>query len=382
MKLQHASVFTDLTFRPNDEIYTKREVDALLSRQNFEKRLNQTSVGVQISEVKPYLRQTGTQTAAPPPQPLPPLKISVGIMKRPDMSDVGCHYAPQLRTVGVSDDTVSLPAPVLKHSVAVGPDTWAPPASPVSLKAIDRSVSFSLAEKEKLKLRRKHVATQATTLTAHASVQHHPSYANKMIQNVPDKYSQTTDTRGLIELRHFGGGTETKPVRSKDAFVNTEAVRTREHGVNVSINSGRQIDRSANTDLVQLRDAACGLEKIEIRDLSPPRPQQVVHVQSPARPVTLKLTKTVVERTSMPPSPQYIAQSQQQVQQTTRIPRPTQSTPSPTLPKKFVRQNTYTISSQTQAAAGGTSVGSTNVEKKLTPPRSPSGIRKFGGGLR
>lgn len=316
---QSIGVDTELSVLPHERLYTKRDLDQFLNQQNAAKWMNQVSVGIQNCEVKPMLRQNSTQTH----EQAKKVQNSIGVMTRPEVRDVGLHYAPQLRTVGVSDHVITT---AKTQSVAVGPDTWATPSvSAISLKSLDRSSSFSLAENEKLKIRRKHAGVQCVALMAHAATQHHPVNANKMVQNVPEVYSQITDTKGLIEHRHVLTGTESRPVRSKDAFCNTELPRTRDASVSARESPRRTIETSVNTERVTMKTTGCGEDRIEIRDLSPERPK------------TLNLTKTVVERTNMPPSPTVV----QEV--VSRIPK---LSPSPTAPRKFVRQNTYTIASQ------------------------------------
>jgi len=320
-RMQSLGVDTELSILPNERLYTKRDLDQFLHQQIAVKWMNQVSIGVQVTEPKALLRSNGTQTTVTPEAKK--ILTSVGIMTKPQVKEAGVHYAPQLKSIGVSDHTV---ASVKTQTIGVGPDSWATPSvsqMAISLKSLDRSSSFSLAEHEKLKIRRKHTGVQCSTLVAHASTQHHPISANKMVQNVPEAYSQTTDTKGLVEHRNVYTGTETTAGKNKDASSNTDLVRTRDQGVSARDYPKRLTDMGSNTDKIALRSTGCGDSRLEIRDLSPDRPK------------TLNLTKTIVERTNMPPSPLNEPAS--------RIPK---LSPSPTATRKFVRQNTYTVASQ------------------------------------
>lgn len=364
-KTHTTGVYTDITIAPTEKIYTKRDLEASLKEQkhiqDLEKIRRSISVGVQINEgiFKPYARQTGTQT-----MPLIDAiqKTTVALMCRPEQRDVAVLYAPQLRTVGVSDHTTQDPVcdkcNIRKYSVAVGPDKISATVG-ISLKTLDqRSSSFSLGENEKLKLRRKHVSVQCSTMMSNAATQHSPLQASKQIQYSPDTFTQQTDTKGLIDVKNNYTLTDHRVNKSKDSFTNTEAVRTREYGTNVKIQE-RKADHSTNTDAIQKRDAGCG-------DIFPRGHIQIVcaenycdsckdSIKSLAREFAktsfkdqpLQLSKSLVETTSTPVETQTNKQATLTTtvtpQSESKIPKPSVTTPSPTGQRKFVRQNTYTL---------------------------------------
>uniref|UniRef100_A0A336LCA0 CSON006654 protein n=1 Tax=Culicoides sonorensis TaxID=179676 RepID=A0A336LCA0_CULSO len=375
IKTSTTGVYTDISIGPTEKIYTKRDLEATLKEQNhlrdLEKIRKSISVGVQINDgiLKPSSRQSGTQTTA-----LKDVveKTTVSIMCRPEQRDVGVLYAPQLRSVGVSDHTTTDPVcekcNIRKYSVSVGPDEQSPSIVNVgiSLKALDqRSSSFSLGENEKLKLRRKHAAVQCSAMLSNASTQHSPLVATKQVQYSPDTITQQTDTRGLVETKNNYTLTDHKKAnKQKDSYTNTEAVKTRENGINVRIQEKRT-DHSTNTELIQKRDFGCGdlLPRGHIhiacaenycdtcKDSIKSLAREFAKTSMAEKP--LQLSKSPVETTSTPiNSTQELTSSKKNgvmstslTQSESKIPKPSVTTPSPTAQRKFVRQNTYTLES-------------------------------------
>lgn len=384
VKSQSTGVHTDISIGPNEKIYTKRDLENSLKemerKQDIVKMQNSVSVGIQISDTfKPYTRHTGIQTV--------PLidaiqKTTIGLMCRPDQREKGVMYAPQLISVGVSDDTISEPpcakCNIKRYSVAVGPDIVSTSPS-LSLRALEqRSSTFSLGEHEKLKLRRKHASTQAGALMSHASTQHSPLCATKMVHVSPETYTQYTDTKHLIDMRNAYTSTDHKPIKSKDAFVNTETVRTREYGVNANVQEKRS-DRTTNTDIIHKRDFGCGdiISKGHIQILCADnycdsckdsiRGLARDFAKTEFKEQPLRLSRTPVEILSTPPPQNETDKG------SSRIPKLTGTTPSPTMPKKFMRQNTYTVDSP--------SVEKSFIpnERKSPAPKTPEFLRKAAG---
>ncbi|XP_063699459.1 KN motif and ankyrin repeat domain-containing protein 2 [Culicoides brevitarsis] len=366
-KTYSTGVYTDISIAPTEKIYTKRDLEASLKEQKHKQDLDRLrksiSVGVQISDGRSCSssRQTGTQTV--------PLidaiqKTTIAVMCRPEQRDVSVSYAPQLRSVGISDHTIDAPkcekCDIRKFSVAVGPDTVAevkPSLPGISLKALDqRSLSFSLAENEKLKIRRKHAGVQVSSAMSNAAIQHSPLLVTKQVQYSPDTITQQTDTKGLIDTKNNFTLTDHRLHKSKESATNTEVIRTRENGTNVKIHE-KTSDFGTNTEKIHKKDASCG----ELTSVQ----QQKGHIQivcaenycdsckdsikslakefakaTEKPPMTLSLTKSNVMTTS---TESMIANERKTTE--SKIPKPALTTPSPTAQRKFVRQNTYTVDS-------------------------------------
>lgn len=303
------------------------------------------SIGIQINEnnFKPLVKQTGTQTKSAIDNTE---KSTVSVMCRPEQRDVATLYAPQLRTVGVSDhttlDSICNKCNINKNSVGIGPDQT---NTGLSLKNLDqRSSSFSLGENEKLKLRRKHVSVQCSSMTSHAATQHSPLFTSKQIQHSPETFTQYTDTKGLVELKNNYTITDHRTNKHKDSFTNTDIVRTREYGTHAKFQEKR-IDHSTNTDIVQRKDTGCG-------DTLPRSHIQIIcadnycdSCKDSIKSLASKFTES--KGTSTTPSSAEVETKSKPSSLPTesKIPKLSISTPSPTGQRKFVRQNTYTVES-------------------------------------
>ncbi|XP_055915891.1 KN motif and ankyrin repeat domain-containing protein 1 isoform X2 [Eupeodes corollae] len=337
-----------------DKLYTKQELNEHVQicikeykeKSNSQKKV-MVSVGTQVlTEPKKELRHISVQTITERPVP----KFSIGVMARPSLRDVMVSCRPDVRTISCSDhrttdqlcDKCTLP----RRSVASGPDLDEEKKRPLSLKLLDmpgRSHTFSLGENEKFDIKRKTIGTQSQWTTNSIGMQTSFSVTSIGVQNVPHQIcessqcsvqneSRQTDTNDLIKLRttHVNTDEQPKPIKpsTTNSFSNTDLIRTIDHGVN-TVPQVVLKHTSSNTEKLHTREIACG-------DIVKP------HISIACADNYCDSCKDAIKNLAKDFS--RAQRSSSLTRDSSKIPRPKHlSSPSP-VRKKFVRQNTYTIS--------------------------------------
>lgn len=348
------------------KMYTKEDlqaaIDVTIERQRHDMCANKISVGTQMQP----------EAVLPPPPPKPKLRnvlvqtIADEPVQRHDAAVQSIVL--QQRSFGCSVNTF-VPEPCEKCSVprktiACGSDvsldfTAAASSEPqvtsaISLQSLGmmppRSSTFCLGDNEKLSIKRRSVATQSsptsTTTTGTQHIQPRTQSAHTQYTPSPGRHQQT-DTNGL------------RPDRTHRS-VNTEPLPPppiMKH-VGSSVEPAERIDRASNTTAaprmreqgtqpahVQLKEVACG---------GAVRPHILIScadnycdtckdsIRGLAKDFTPTTTTGVQSSVPHPvgsPTTEY-----------SRIPRP-MALASPRADRKFVRQNTYTLSGSSSTAS-------------------------------
>lgn len=359
------------------KMYTKEDlqaaIDVTIDRQRRDMSANKISVGTQMqpdvlippSPPKPKLRNVLVQTNPEVPLQRHDAQVqSVSIQQRSYGCNVNTFVPEPCAKCSVSRQTVACGSDVNLDFITVGSSE--PQATPaISLQSLGmmppRSSTFCLGEMEKLAIKRRSVATQSSpAATSTTGTQYIPSRTKSTYsQHTPSLgRNQETDTIGLRpDLLHCAINTE--PLQPAPIMKHVAS----------SIEPAERIDRACNTAAsprmreqgtqplhIQRKEVACGGSvrphiwiscaenycdtcKDSIRVLAKDfTPTATTGVQS------------TIPHMAASPSMEY-----------SRIPRP-MALASPRADRKFVRQNTYTLTS------GSSSTASTPGTEERSPP--------------
>ncbi|XP_055838307.1 uncharacterized protein LOC129906542 isoform X2 [Episyrphus balteatus] len=338
-----------------EKLYTKQELNEHVQAgiKEYKEKLTKhqqkemKSVGTQIFyDNKKNMKNTSVQTNIEPAIK----KFSVGIMARPSLRDVMISCKPEMKTISCSDhrttDQLCDKCDSPKKSVASGTEIEEEHTRPLSLKLMDmpsRSNTFCLGENEKLNIKRKTIGIQSQWTTHSIGMQTSFPVSSVGVQNVPQQkceFSQCnvqsetrqTDTHDLIRLKSSQMNTDEHPQSMKpitcNNSCNTDRIYTIDHGVNTLPQTITK-HSSSNTEQLHTRDIGCG-------DIVKP------HISIACADNYCDSCKDAIKHLAKDFS-KIQAGGTSLSRDSSKIPRPKHlSSPSP-VRKKFMRQNTYTI---------------------------------------
>lgn len=353
------------------KMYTKADlqaaIDVTIERQRHDMSANKVSVGTQmrpeaVVPPAPKLRNVSMQTNPDAP------------VQRRDaqVQSIAVHQ----RSFGCNVDTF-VPEPCAQCSVSrqsiacgsdVGLDFTAPassePQPAISLQSLmmpPRSSTFCLGDNEKLAIKRRSVATQSSPIaTSTTGTQHHaPRTQNTYVQHTPSPgRHQQTDTAGLRpDPIHRANNTEPLPAAPlmKDVACAIEPAERTDRACNTTA-PPRMREQGTQPTHIQLKEVACGGSVrphiwISCADNYCDSCKDSIRVL--AKDFTATTTTGVQSahpHVTGSPTTEY-----------SRIPRP-MALASPRADRKFVRQNTYTLTS------GSSSTASTPGTEERLPP--------------
>lgn len=348
------------------KMYTKEDlqaaIDVTIERQRRDMSASKVSVGTQMRP----------EAVLPPPPPQPKLR-NVFVQTNPDEAvqrrDAQVQsVAVQQRSFGCNVNTF-VPDPcakcsVSRQSIACGPDVgldFMAPASnepqattAISLQSLvmmpPRSSTFCLGDNEKFTIKRRSVATQSSpTATSTTGTQHIPPRTHSTYsQHTPSLgRHQTTDTIGL-RPDHVNRAINTEPLPPAPIMKHVAS----------SIEPAERIDRASNTAAtprmreqgtqpshIQLKEVACGGAVrphilISCADNYCDTCKDSIRVLAKDfTPTTTTGVQSIIPHLASSPTTEY-----------SRIPRP-MALASPRADRKFVRQNTYTLTSGSSSTA-------------------------------
>lgn len=315
---------TELSTGPSERLFTeadiKRSIELALLKYRRERLSNTSSVGTQITKL-----MHGTAIVEGP-------LVKVSVASNTETVDASAQLLAKLRVHKISPLMVQSPAVFVDRGintdVCLDKEPTAEAKKKISLKSItdfqsQRSRSFNLEDDSRPVVRKKSRETQTPVpVKLNFGAQVAPKCEHKttqMAQSSTSSVSRTTDTADLIKTRHQTAMTE-RTARKDQQSTTQDLVKLRDYGINTT--------KQETTAKPQLRTSAANTDRIETKTIG----------------VTCKVTASVDPADD------------------SKIPRPS-ALFSPTSQRKFVRQNTFTV----------TTKGTTKIP---SPIKTPEAVEK------